>query len=178
MRKGSIGKKIEGRIYVSSLPACALLNRLACMVNGSKNMLTPALEPLTLVVDGGSGLAMTSFSDIPSSERVHMFPGFKGRDHLCVLSSILPGFILLPVSEPHFPALSHQVLHRPPVYPDFPLSALGLLCTLCLVYFSPVSSCLEHESKESVFPKVFCETPAVGSGFSFIAKYVCPVFYF
>lgn len=106
---------------------------------------------------------MTSFSDIPSSEWAHMFPGFKRHGHLYTLSSVLSGFILLPVSEPHVPALSHQIsLHGPPVYHIYPLSTLGLLCTSCLVYFSPVSSCLEYELKECIFPKGFCENPAIG----------------
>ena len=109
---------------------------------------------------------MTSFSDIPSSEYAHMFPGFKRHGHLYFLSSVLSGFILLPVSGPHFPALSHQIsLVCLPVCHIFPLSSLGLLCTSCLVHFSPVFSCLEYESMASILPKVFCETPAVGSGF-------------
>ena len=119
---------------------------------------------------------MTSFSDIPSSEGAHIFPGFKRRGHLCFLSSVLSGFILLPVSGPHFPALSHQIsLVCLPVCHIFPLSSLGLLCTSCLVHFSPVFSCLEYESMESIFTNVFCETLQWGQVFLYweICMYVC-----
>ena len=50
----------------------------------------------------------------------------------------------------------------PSVHHNFPQSALGLLCTSCLVNFSPLSSHVENESKETIFPHSLLWNPSSG----------------
>ena len=175
MGKVSVGRRKEGRMYVSSLPACALHTRLNC---GSMDQRTHwhlywNLWPSIWRWIQNPGPALISFLNIPTSEGAHMFPGFQRHGHLYFLSSIFSGFIFLPVSEPHFPTSHLLVLSS--CVSQLSSECSGTFVFMFSIFLTCLLSCRERiktNERRLYSPKVFCKTPAVGSGFFFIEKSV------
>ena len=102
-----------------------------------------------------------------------MFPGFQRHGHLYFLSSIFSGFIFLPVSEPHFPTSHLLVLSS--CVSQLSSECSGTFVFMFSIFLTCLLSCRERiktNERRLYSPKVFCKTPAVGSGFFFIEKSV------
>ena len=94
-----------------------------------------------------------------------MFPGFERHDHLYFLSSILSVFVLLPVSEPHFPSPHFLVLSSC-------VSRFSSECSGTFVYFilsiflTCLLSCREWITGDYIPPKSSMKPLQWGHGFS------------